>query len=853
MTPILWRERLVEQLTGAVRRPLTVVTAPPGYGKTVLVEQFLAWTRSPAARVTFLGEHDLSRGWHKVARGLEAAVLGPGAAGRLPALDPAGPADPAGSDDAPGPDGDDERTRLLALLDAATRLAADTVVVLDDLHRVRDPATFAQLEFLVNRLPRRLHLVAVSRQRLPLPLGRWRAQGRIAEIGPEDLRFRSDEVASLFEQLGLAEVGPVDVDWFHHRSDGWPIGLQLLIASYGEDRLRRTIDDRPARGLVDLVLDDQPPDVQEFILQTCLLRRFTAELCRAVTGDDRAGRLLETVEEANLFVTPLDETREWFRYQGLFAELMQRELERRHPGRAPDLHRRAAAWYEEHGDAQEALGHLVAAGRVDEAFALVNEDAHRSWREESLLRADWASLFSVDWVEDDPARMIYFATLLGRSGWVGQARSWIDRAEAALRDWPADDPRHGLLLAVRALWAAIHLDAERTVQLASQALGMIGSEGDFGGLRQRLLVAVVTARTLLDDVAGAEEALGALERLQPPALLQDLVIPALRARLAQREGQLRRADALGRRVLRTAAAMGLMAHPSVRDAHLAVAGVCADRGRLDEAQDHLVQALRIAENQAWPAMEAADLVELARLRALARSRSAGLRSLDDARGLVRGLPVGAGLVGRIDALEARIRLERGEIPEAAALADRLPAGLDRDLMAVRIALARRELPSAVELVGRLSPPLDRDRITVHLLAARVAAAAGQHAERDQQLLAAARLAEPEQCRLPFADEAPDLVRRLGALTQDDRALSTLVASLESLAARLAATSAPEPLTEREVAVLRYLPGGLSRLEIAAELEISTNTLKTHTRALFRKLGVGSRPEAVEVARRKGLL
>src|SRR4029453_14655622 len=118
-----------------------------------------------------------------VARGLEAAVLGPGAAGRLPALDPAGPAAMAGSGDTPGPRGGDEAPRLLALLDAATRLAADTVVVLDDLHRVKDPATFAQLEFLVNRLPRRLHLVAVSRQRLPLPLGRWRAQGRIVEIG----------------------------------------------------------------------------------------------------------------------------------------------------------------------------------------------------------------------------------------------------------------------------------------------------------------------------------------------------------------------------------------------------------------------------------------------------------------------------------------------------------------------------------------------------------------------------------------------------------------------------------------------------------------------------------------------
>ncbi|HEY3144297.1 MAG TPA: LuxR C-terminal-related transcriptional regulator [Acidimicrobiales bacterium] len=826
------RERLIGLLSDASRSPFTDVNAPAGYGKSTVLHHFAQSTGQPTSWIELDAGETQAGFWRKVWAGLPPAE---GREGEDSLVDDAAP---------------------LAVLDRASRLTDTTFLIFDGLDRLRDPMPFHQLSSMVHRLPTELRMLAATRQNSPLPIGKWRAQGVVAEIGAEELRFQPAETAALFESLGLTGLHPELITGLTDRAEGWPVGLHLLAASLHETSERGAraalvrLHEPTAEPLVAELLDGLAPDVVEFVLDTSVLRRFTVDLVRHVIGTEQAGRLLQTVEEANLFIVPLDEQRQWFRYRRLFAELMQRELERRHPGRAAKLRVRAAAWFEEHGDAREALGHLVAAGRAAEAFALANEDVYRPWRADSVLGTDWSEVFSLEWIEDDPARMIYYAGLLGRSGWLEQSKAWIDRAEEALRTWPAADPRQGLLLAIKALWHGVHLDAGPTLDLGHQALARLSDSTGAKLLRQRLLVSLVQARIARGELDGAALDCDAVEAGVSTELTRDLVVPAMRARIAERRGDLRQAEELGHRVLRTALAMDAPAHPAVRDGYLAIGGVLAERGRLDEAVETLAKAVALLDNQGWFAIAAAARVELAWVRAGLAGPEAGLAVLAEARELASGGLVGPELAAMLDQTEARIRLETGELDRVETLVASLPTGIERSLLEVRLALARRDAVRAAALLATVAPDQLRHQIVVELLAARLAALSPQRSiERDRRLLAAAHLAQDDGYCRTFVEEIPGLLPRLRELAEPRAELASLLTALDSCGCTTGCAATVASLTEREQAVLRYLSSSLTNQEIAAELEISVNTLKSHVRALYRKLGVGSRAAAVAVSRR----
>jgi LuxR family maltose regulon positive regulatory protein len=834
---VIWRQRLVRRFAAAVEDPLTVVTAPAGYGKTVAIQQFLESTSLPAVRVA-ARPTDSPRGYRRrIAHALRDAGVELHNVGRARSRLRSG----------------DEHSVLRALIEDVRSLAEPTVVVLDDFHLVGDPRLQRQLEFVVNRLPRSLRLVVVSRQRLRLPLARWRAQGRMVEIGLDDLRFAPEEAAALLERLGRPGVSEADADELNQRAEGWAVGLHLLAACHPKDLHDSDVDHEAVRGLAEHLLACQPPDVQDFVLATAGLGRLCADLCREVTRREDAGRYLQVLEDANLFLTPLDQTRVWFRYHGLFAELMCWRLDDRQPGAAVELHQRAAAWFDRNGEVGEAVGHLVAAGRTGEALALANENAYRPWRAESFLGTDWDSVFPAEWVSDDPGRMLNYAVLLGRTGWLDRARAWIDRAAAALAEQPDDDPRHGLLRAVEALWHNVHLDAERTLAAAEEALARVPAVAENDLVRARLQAAIVNARLLVDDVGGAESALAALSQIRSPELALDLIVPGLQARLALRRGELRRAATLGHRVLRTAERVRARRHPAVQDANRALAGVLAEQGQLDQAEAYASQAVEGALAQRWPGQAAATELDRARVRAARCGPDAGLAVLGAARRAMRDPPVGRELVAAFDGFEARLRLQLGDLDRAERLTAALPAGVESSLLGTRLALARHDVSGAAERLGSVSSELLRDRIVVHLLAARIAAAQGKADERDRHLLAAAFLGEREGFGHVYVDEAPDLLQRLRDLVgYPQRRISTTNGAAPSGSGPGQAFD-PEPLTDKERRVLRYLAGSLTYPEMAGHLEVSTNTVKSHVRSLYRKLGVHSRAEAVVAGRHAGLL
>ena len=838
VTPLLLRDDVVQRLRAATTRPLTIVQAPAGYGKTEAVRQFRAGSAQPTAWASLSSEHQSAFFWRRVTHAFDHAHPGLVDVGGTVASDV--------SDD----------LAVDALRESASHLPGTTTLVLDGFDRVLDRPTTRQVARFVELLPANLRIVLVTRHDLHLPTGRWRAQGRVAEIGADDLRFGPGDTADLLDRLGIGDLGADTVQALTDRAEGWPAGVHLLARSLRwrapdqPDAAQQPLDDEAARALTDRILGAQTAEMQAFLLTTSVLGRFTADLCRTVTGQADAGRMLREVDEANLFVVPLDDDKTWFRYQGLFAELLRAELDRRHPVAARALRRTAAGWFAARRDPRGAVHQLSAAGDLGEAFSLVNADPYDAgWGH--LIGTEWSTVFPAGWIEGDPSRMLQFAALLGRSGRLDEATEWIRRAATTLEERPEDDPGQALLLSAEALWSGITLHAERCEQLAARALGAAAPTGA-DVFHERVRVVVVAVRLVLDDLDGAEQMCATLDVPRSSQIMRSLMTPSFRARIALRRGHLRVAEDTARLALQTGQAMGVPRHPGLRDAQMALAGVAAERGEFDEAERLIGMAATMADDLGWPAIAAVYRAELAHVHAVRWTPSAGLTVLDDVRHSLEDQPVGTELFAALDGHEARLRIAAGDLGRARALLGGLLPGPQRDLVDLRLAVAGNDGPHAAHLLETLVPVTQRDRLVRDLCAARLAARSGSFEERDRHLLTAARAGAAEGFCCLFLQEAPHLVPALRELSRQHHDLHRMVAALEAVVRQRDVPRHTE-LSERETAVLRYLPSHLTHQEIASELGVSTNTVKSHVRSLYRKLGVQSRPDAVAAARHMALL
>jgi LuxR family maltose regulon positive regulatory protein len=631
--------------------------------------------------------------------------------------------------------------------------------------------------------------------------------------------------------------------------------VQLLAAAWRE-RGATTADvlaSDEARALAEAVLSSEPTEVQDFLLATSVLGRFTAGLCRAVTGSPNAGRMLRDVAHAGLFVVPLDEEQGWFRYNRLFAELLQRELERRDPGAARGLRRRAAAWFGDQHLAPEAVRHLVDAGDLAEAFSIVSRDPYNaSWGQ--LLGVPWNELFPADWVEHEPSRMLHFATLLGRSGHLEEATGWLQRAHDAISELPAEDPLRALLASAGALWCGVTLNARRTVNLGAEVLKRPPGEasGDQpGDFHVRVRVAMIAAYLVLDDLDQAERVCAELDVPLSTEIIRGVIVPGFRARLALRRGELHLAEELAHRVLRTAHAMGIPNHPGIREAQFALGRALAERGDLAGAEKFIERAATTADGLGWPAVASYYRIGLAVVRAAADGPEAGIAVLADLRSTLVQAMAGPEVLDALDLQEARLRIDLGELDLAAEMLDDLPLSVQANLMRIRLALAQGDTAEAYAWWTEITPSNRRDQLVHDLLGARLAAAAGDEAERDRLLMAGARAGAAEHLHRMFVDNGRELLPLLADLGGHDPHLVHLVEQVALVGRHLGPPGGG--LSEREAVVLRYLASTLTHNEIANELDVSTNTVKSHVRALYRKLGVRSRSEAVAAARRRALI
>lgn len=410
------RERLLRRLEAGLapqERPdghkLALIAAPAGYGKTTLLAEWIAQTRLPVAWLSVdEGDNDPGRFLTYLTAALETL---PGFALSLSA-------------DGPSPSGE---AHVTSLLNRASQLPEPAALVLDDLHRVEASAVYEVIVELIEHLPPTLRLIVGTRADPPLPIARLRAAGQLTEIRQADLRFTDEEAASFLRDTMDLSLNQDQVTALAKRTEGWAAGLQMAAASL----LRRDDVDSLIRTfagshryvmdyLVDEVLQEQPPEVRGFLLRTSVLQRLSAPLCSAVLGEDGPGNapsILAYLDGANLFITPLDESRVWYRYHGLFADLLQRQLRDTAPESIAGLHSRASCWHEEQGLLSDSIEHSLAAGTFEHAASLIERAADPLMvRSEFVTLRTWLRRLPEAVLQEHPTLHAYQAWLLLLAG-----------------------------------------------------------------------------------------------------------------------------------------------------------------------------------------------------------------------------------------------------------------------------------------------------------------------------------------------------------------------------------------------------------------------------------------------------
>lgn len=851
---VVHRPRLVEAMNGAGAR-LVLVTGPAGSGKTVAV---LDWARRAEVPVAWLAL-DSS---HTDPEHFLESLLG--------VLDELAP----GLCDATWRDEPSDHAADRALERAAAHLAAGprAAVVLDDLHVIDRSPTARFLARLVEAIPAtNLTLVVCSRSDPPLQLHRFRLSGELVELREADLRFAPSEVAAFFARFPSVELDDAHVARLAERTEGWVAGLQFAALSLaGRDDAAAFVERftgsarHVADFLLDEVLDRQPDDVREFLLATSVLDRLQADLCEHVTGRSDAAALLRRVEAEHLFLVPLDDEREWFRYHHLFGQLLRRELHLTDPEREQRGHERAAAWFIDHGKPARAIDHLLEAGQLEPAFELVTRHLreHLGAGRHETVRG-WLSRFPAAFVDATPGRQVFMAVACSRAGLVDSGREVLARARARVQAGAPD-----------AAGLELHCDVSESAVLSvlgdpqtSIALGARSwerrDEADLAALPAELSTAareawgylplgLARAHALLDDRVGTRRWAAVLRR-NGPRLPGDLVgILGAEAWAEARCGRLRSATELADQALVMGTDYGRGARRTMIGARVALALVHRERDDLERAVEVLAPHLDAALREGHVAITTLGEAELARVECAEGSCDEAVRRLlrlrRDRAG--RGLP--PFLASVIDRAECRVRLQLGDLDRARDLLDEIEPGPERTLLAARAAVVAGELDAVERVLAELQPAPDdrRSEWEAAALAARVAADRGDLLAARRVLGRVAEVARREGVVRTFLDDGFDIVEVAGT---HDLPIAPRRARVTSAGAPDGNRRLIEPLSERELAVLRYLPSRLSNREIGAELYVSLNTVKSHVKTIYRKLDVEGRDEAVRRARQLGLI
>jgi LuxR family maltose regulon positive regulatory protein len=920
---------LIERLNGGLRGAsgLTLISAPAGFGKTTLVS---AWVRSCKLPAVWLsldaGDNDpirfltyLVAAFQTLAQKKGWETIGAGALALLQ------------SSQSPTPD-----AILTTLVNELSSISDNFILVLDDYHVIDSPPVDQALTFLVEYQPRSMHLVIATREDPPLPLARLRARSRLTELRAADLRFTPAEAAAFLNQAMGLSLSPEDITTLERRTEGWIAGLQLAALSMQnrQDTSSFIQSFSGSRGpgvhrfvldyLVEEVLRIQPEHVRDFLLQTSILDRLCGDLCNMITNRENSKAMLDLLERENLFVIPLDDQRQWYRYHHLFAEVLQTHLRETHPERIADLHRRASVWFEQNDLLPEAIRHALAAKDFERAADLIE----KIWLEmdlsyQSATWLGWAKALPADQIRARPVLCVGYAwALLGvgeieaSEDYLRAAERWLEPAGNPGADWPSgmvvvDEAEFRSLpvsiAAARAYRALALGDTSATKMYAREALARVPEGENIHRTQATALLGM--AEYAEGNLPAAEQEFLKFQAMmwQANNIANAISIIYILANILLIQGRLREAVSAYRKALKQASDRGALSFLGASDLYRGLSEVLCEQGDLQGAAQHLQTAEQMGDRGALTGWPYRLCIAQARIKEAQGDAAGALALLDEAeRKHVRNpLPDRP-----IAALRARTWTRHGMLAEALTWVSEQKLSVDDDvsylrefehLTLARVLIARyktgrvdRDVHAASGLLARLLLAAEEgarngSMIEILILQSLAQKAQGHQPQALASLDQALTLAEPEGYVRVFTDEGDEMRRLIEILSQNlnhprsayaEKLLAAFPqpAMIESgplfvdepaphhantmhfdpaprieAEDRNAKTIHVEPLSERELEVLRLLRSELSGPEIAGQLVVSLNTLRTHTKNIFNKLGVNNRRAAVRRAEELDLI
>ena len=882
-------EKLIDGLT--IGHKLTLISAPAGFGKSTLVSEWVVNCGRPIAWLS-LDENDndpvrflvyIISTLQTISPNLGADILDALQSSQVPPIN----------------------SILTILLNEISVIPDDVILVLDDYHLTDSKQVDEVLTFLVEHLPPQVHLAITTREDPSLPIPRLRARNQLTEIRAADLRFTPSEAAEFLNQVMGLNLTAEEVNALEIRTEGWIAGLQLaalsmkgkkdvheFIQSFAGDH-RYIVD-----YLVEEVLQRQPEFVQNFLLQTSILDRLNGPLCDAVTSQPGSDLQLKQLQRGNLFLIPLDDKQNWYRYHHLFADVLHMHLMAEQPGQVPALHTRASEWYEKNKLTDEAIHHAVEARDFERAASLIERavpEARKNRRETQLL--GWLKTLPDEVLQCRPVLSVHYAGTLLQIGQLDgvveqlqQAERWLNIPEDT-QEQPVyvDEEDYqrlpGLVSMYHAALSLIYADVANTMKYARQVLEFANE--DDGLLRGAASSLLGLAHWTSGDLETAYEMFSkGMVYLQKVGFISDVIGGSVTlADIRITQGRLREAMGIYEHGLQLATKQGASTLRGAADMYVGMSGLCFERNELNTAEQFLLKSKELGELNGLPKNPYRWRAAMAQIREVQGDLDNALNLLDEAESLYMG--DFSPNVRPTPALKARVWIKQGELEKALAwarerklLVEEEPSYLREfeQITFARILLSQYQndhsissLHDAIGLLERLLKAAEEGGRNGSVIEILILLAFAHQMQDDIStaltlLERALKLAEPEGYMRMFIDEGAsmaELIREIdsrGILPNYTRKLLSAFevanqgTDVESLPfAEPVSTSMIEALSQRELDILRLFKTELSGPEIAQELVIALSTVRTHTKSIFSKLNVNSRRAAVKRAIELGLI
>lgn len=850
---VVRRQRLIDQLSadlwvadGFARR-LTLISAPAGFGKTTLA---MEWLSNLDGQILWISldeeDNDPARFMTYLVAAFQLADAEIGCRTLEMLQSPQPP---------------QAETLITALINDLAGKQMPFILTLDDYHFIQNPMVHKLVGFLLDHQPAQVHQVILTREDPLLPVSRLLSHGQAREIRQDDLRFTPSESADFLSRTMGIRLSRDDIDTLQQRTEGWVAGLQFAALSMQGHSDRHNFVKYFAgsnRYILDYLFEEvftrQTADVQDFLVRTSILKQLTAEICDAVVERDDSQELLESIERSNLFIVPLDLTRQWYRYHSLFRDLLRHRLQMLEGVEETTFHLRASKWYEAHGFHSDAVHHALAAKEWDRASELLlNTSEKMIKRGEIVTLLGWFAQFPDEALSTNPGLCLDYVWALILTGQNELAESLLADVEESTKDMPQF---HGSMTSAQAFLARTQGDIPATIALSERAMKLISKTDT--STRGVLAVNLGIAYWHIGQMEQAAQALvearmAAQETSNVYVLLSALIFLA---RVQAARGKLRQAARMYEQAIRK----GKKA-PIVGLAHHDLGALYYEWDDLKSCREQLLQGQMINDLSGNIEFQAADYMLLARLEKAAGQASAVREALEKIQELEQTGKVPSPTHNRIMAFQVEMALMQDDLLGAQQLATQLNEDVDAHpfyryigLTRERLLIAQGEKLEAARHLKAKTKSADEAGWIYGGIAVRILESIATEDQESglQILIAALERSQAEGYVRAFADHGQILAAKLVEAAQrgvyPEYIGRILKAIRQDSDRETSSTQLVEQLSEREIEVLRLVSAGLSNREIAAKLYLSPGTIKTHVHNICGKLGVANRTQAVTYAR-----